>query len=345
MHIWKKETLPIVMETDKPSNREVLLHGHKEGDGAWVSGQLLSERMSMTRSAVWKQVKTLKAEGYVIEASPRKGYRLCVIPDLLLMQEVREGLASRVFGRTEVRHFRHTDSTNLQAKELAARGAPEGTLVVAEEQTQGRGRRQRTWFSPPQQGIYASLILRPAIPPTEAPRMTLLAAVAAADTLLALTPLAVKIKWPNDILVGRRKIAGILTEISTGMETVEYMVIGLGLNVNIPAGDFPEAFRSQATSILAETGAFFPRPLILRRYLEYFEYYYDIFHSQGFEPVMQRWMALTEMLGRRIKVDTIGRQHVGEVTDFDQDGFMILLDDDGESHRIFSGDVTLLDHE
>jgi BirA family biotin operon repressor/biotin-[acetyl-CoA-carboxylase] ligase len=344
MYIWEKETLPIVMKTDKPVNREILLHGLKEDYGAWVSGQLLSERMSMTRSAVWKQVKTLKAEGYVIEASPRKGYRLCGVPDLLLMQEVRDGLATRVFGRMETRHFRQTDSTNLQAKELAARGAPEGTLVVAEEQTQGRGRRQRTWFSPPQQGIYASLILRPAIPPTEAPRITLLAAVAAADTLLALTPLAVKIKWPNDILVGRRKIAGILTEISTGMDTVDYMVIGLGLNVNIPAGDFPEAFRSQATSILAETGAFFPRPLLLRRYLEYFEYYYDIFHSQGFEPVMQRWKALTEMLGRRIKVDTIGRQHVGEVSDFDQDGFLILRDDGGESIRIFSGDVTLLDN-
>jgi len=128
------------------------------------------------------------------------------------------------------------------------------------------------------------------------------------------------------------------------METVDYMVIGLGLNVNIPAGDFPEAFRTQATSILAETGAFFPRPPLLRRYLEYFEYYYNIFHSQGFGPVMQRWKALTEMLGRRIKVDTIGRQHVGEVTDFDQDGFLILREDGGESIRIFSGDVTFFEN-
>ncbi|MFH1079232.1 MAG: biotin--[acetyl-CoA-carboxylase] ligase [Pseudomonadota bacterium] len=324
------------------SIRDILLYSLKQGRGAWVSGQFLSERLSITRSAVWKRIRTLKDEGYEIEASPRKGYRLCGIPDLLLMQEIRDGLTTQVFGQTQARYFLQTDSTNLRAREMAAQGAPEGTLIVTEQQTQGRGRRQRTWFSPPRQGIYASLILRPPIAPTEAPRMTLLAAVAVADTLLALTPLAATIKWPNDILVRGKKIAGILTEISTGMDAVDYMVIGLGLNVNIPADDFPEEIRTQATSILTETGAPFLRPLLLRRYLESFEYYYEIFHSQGFDPVLQRWRALTDMLGRRIRVDMIGRQHVGEVADFDQDGFLIMQDDSGRSIRIFSGDVTLL---
>jgi len=331
------------MENERLMNtRETLLNSLKQGRGAWVSGQFLSEGLAMTRSAVWKQIRTLKEEGYEIEASPRKGYRLRGVPDLLLLQEIRDGLTTRVFGQAQAFYFPQTDSTNLRAGEMAAQGAPEGTLIVAEQQTQGRGRRQRAWFSPPRQGIYASLILRPAIAPTEAPRMTLLAAVAAAETLLALTPLAATIKWPNDILVRGRKIAGILTEISTGMDAVDYMVVGLGLNVNIPADDFPEEIQAQATSILAETGAPFSRPLLLRSYLEQLEYYYDIFNTEGFDPVLQRWRALTDMLGRRVRIDMIGRRHVGEVADFDQDGALILRDEGGRSIRIFSGDITLL---
>ena len=332
------------MKASTPSKktREVLLNYLKEGPGRWISGQFLGERLAMTRSAVWKQVGALKEEGYVIESSSRKGYRLCEVPDLLLIREIRDGLATHTLGQTEARYYRQTDSTNLRAKALATQGAPEGTLVVAEEQTQGRGRRDRSWFSPPQQGIYASLILRPSIPPNEAPRMTLLSSVAAAEALLALTSLDVKIKWPNDILVNSMKIAGILTEISTGMDTVDYMIVGLGLNVNIPADCFPREIRHQATSILAETGAPFPRVVLLRRYLEYYESYYDIFKIKGFDPVMNRWKSLTNMMGRRIMVQMVGRQHVGEVFDFDQDGFLILRDDRGESIRIFSGDVTFL---
>jgi BirA family biotin operon repressor/biotin-[acetyl-CoA-carboxylase] ligase len=335
--------LPTVMKNEgSMKTRDILLCSLKQGRDTWVSGQFLSERLSMTRSAVWKQIGALKEDGYEIEASPRKGYRLRGVPDLLLLQEIRDGLKTRVFGQVQACYFRQTDSTNLRARELAARGAPEGTLVVAEQQTHGRGRRQRTWFSPPQQGIYASLILRPAIAPMEAPRMTLLAAVAVADALTAQTPLKVTIKWPNDILVRGRKIAGILTEVSTGMDAVDYMVIGLGLNVNSLRSDFPEEIRAHATSIRSETGTPFSRALLLRSTLEHFENYYDIFHCRGFGPVLLRWRSLTDMLGRRVRVDMIGTQCAGEVSDFDQDGFLILRDQGGRSLRIFSGDVTFL---
>jgi len=324
------------------STREVLLDGLKQGLGAWVSGQALSDRLSMTRTAIWKHVHALKEDGYDIEASRRKGYRLRGVPDLLLVHEVRNDLRTRSFGRKDIHYFRQTDSTHLRGRELAAGGAPEGTLVIAEEQTHGRGRLQRSWFSPPQQGIYVSLILRPAIPPTEAPRITLLTAVAVADALLALTPMAARIKWPNDILVHGKKIAGILTEISTGMDAIDYMIIGLGLNVNIPAGDFPEEIRSQSTSVLAETGVSMMRSPLLGKYLEYFEHHYDIFQRQGFDPVMRRWKELSEMLDCRVRVDTIGRQHVGKVAGFDQNGFLMLQNDQGETIRVFSGDITLL---
>lgn len=322
--------------------RECLMRDLKAAAGAWISGRLLGERLSVSRSAVWKQVCALKEEGYVIESSPRRGYRLRDLSDRLLIREIRDGLATRVLGRREARYERRTDSTNRIARELAVKGAPEGTLVVAEEQTRGRGRMDRSWFSPPLQGIYASLMLRPAIPPHEAPRMTLLSSVAVAEALLEQTSLDVRIKWPNDILVKGRKIAGILTEISTGMDAVEYMVVGLGVNVNIPAEGFPDEIRRQATSILVETGAPFPRAALLRACLEAYEKYYDIFRTGGFCPVMRRWKTLTDMMGRRIMVRTAGRQHVGEVLDFDPEGFLILRNDRGEAVRIFSGDVTLL---
>jgi BirA family transcriptional regulator, biotin operon repressor / biotin---[acetyl-CoA-carboxylase] ligase len=322
--------------------RELLMSDLRAGAGTWVSGQSLGERLAMTRSAVWKQICALKEEGYVIESSPRKGYRFCEVPDRLLIREIREGLATRTLGQGDIRYYRQTDSTNLRAREMAAQGFPEGTLVVAEEQTQGRGRLGRHWFSPPLQGIYASLILRPAIPPHEAPRMTLLSSVAVAEAILGLTPLAVKIKWPNDILVGGRKIAGILTEISAGMDTVDHMIVGLGLNVNIPADAFPREIHHPATSILAETGVFSSRIKLLHRCLECYESYYDIFKTKGFDPVMDRWKSLTEMMGRRVMVQMVGGRHVGKVSHFDQEGFLVLRDDRGESIRIFSGDVTLL---
>jgi BirA family biotin operon repressor/biotin-[acetyl-CoA-carboxylase] ligase len=322
--------------------RECLLHHLKEGRGSWVSGQFLSERMAMTRSAVWKQVGALKADGYVIESSTRKGYRLVGVPDLLRIEEVRDGLTTRVLGRMEVRHFRETDSTNTRARELAQRGAPEGTLVVAEGQTGGRGRRERNWFSPPFLGIYASVVLRPAIPAGEAPRLALLAAVAAAEAVREETGLDAAIKWPNDILAGGRKIAGILLEMATDMDAVDYVVVGTGINVNIPAEGFPEELRSLATSVLAETGCPVPRLRLLRRLLGSLESWYDRFRADGFAPVLERWKSLSGIAGRRVVVHVPGRDLAGVVADVDENGFLLLRDDEGRERRIFSGDVTLL---
>ncbi|MGV8080615.1 MAG: biotin--[acetyl-CoA-carboxylase] ligase [Syntrophales bacterium] len=324
------------------TGRELLLHLLKEGRGGWVSGQFLSERMGMTRSAVWKQIGALKADGYGIESSTRKGYRLVGVPDLLRIEEVRDGLRTRILGRTEARHYRETGSTNSRARELAAGGAPEGTLVVAEGQTGGRGRRERTWFSPPFLGIYASLVLRPSIPPGEAPRMALLAAVAVADALRSETGLPVTIKWPNDILTGGRKIAGILMELATDMGAVDYLVIGVGINVNVPAGTFPREIRTLATSVLIETGKECSRVRLLRRCLESFESCLDLYEAEGFAPLLLRWKFMSRMIGRPVVVHVPGRDLAGVVTDVDENGFLLLRDDGGCDHRIFSGDVTLL---
>ena len=218
--------------------KDQLLVYLKEKRRTWISGELLSDELSVSRSAVWKHIRKLREEGYVIESSPKKGYLLRRDSDLLLPNEIRHGLNTKVFGKKDIEYFKEIDSTNTKAKDLAQGGAPEGTVVIAEKQTKGRGRRGRTWLSPEGDGIYATLILRPAMSPGEAPRITLMTAVAVAEALLSLIQIDIRIKWPNDILVNGRKLAGILTEITADMDAVNYIVVGLGLNVNNLMLDF-----------------------------------------------------------------------------------------------------------
>jgi BirA family biotin operon repressor/biotin-[acetyl-CoA-carboxylase] ligase len=327
------------------STRQQLLVYLKERKGTWVSGEFLAHKMAVSRSAVWKHVRNLKDDGYVIESSRKKGYLLRQTSDLLLADEIREGLNTSVFGKSGIVYFRETDSTNVRAKYLAGDGAPEGTVVVAEKQTQGKGRKGRTWFSPAGEGIYTSIILRPPISPNEAPKLTLMASVAIAEALLSLTSLKINIKWPNDILINGRKIAGILTEISTDMDRIDYVVIGVGVNVNTPRKGFPPDIRYTATSVFMETGKPFPRIALLRAYLEWLEIYYETFKTTGFDPILNRWKHLADIIGWRISVDLMDHVRVGEVLDIDKDGFLILRDQQGTIERIISGDVTLLSQE
>ena len=324
------------------STKNRLLSYLKEEKGNWISGELLSNKLAVSRTAIWKHIRKLKEEGYVIESSPKKGYLLSKISDLLLVNEIEEGLDTKVFGKGNIVYFKETDSTNIRAKDLAAKGAPEGTVVVAEKQTKGRGRRGRSWFSPSGDGIYASLILRPTMSPAETPRITLMTAVAMAEALLSLTQLKIRIKWPNDILVNGKKIAGILTEISTEMDGVDYIIVGLGLNVNTPPESFPEEVREIATSIFIETGSEFPRAPLIREYLRRYEKYYEMFKKRGFESIMQRWKELADIAGQQIMVDVLGEKYIGEVLDVDNDGVLILRDNKGNTHRIFSGDVQIM---
>ncbi|HYA15181.1 MAG TPA: biotin--[acetyl-CoA-carboxylase] ligase [Syntrophales bacterium] len=327
------------------STKHQLLIYLKEGKDTWVSGEYLAHRMAISRTAIWKHIRNLKEDGYIIESSPKKGYLLRQSSDLLLVNEIQEGLTTIIFGKVDIAYFRETDSTNLRAKLLASDGAPEGTVVVAESQTRGRGRRGRSWFSPSGEGIYTSIILRPSISPNEAPKLTLMASVAVAETLLSMTSLKnINIKWPNDILINGRKIAGILTEISMEMDRIDYIVVGVGINVNTPYKSLPLDIQDIATSVLMETGKPFPRIALLRAYLEWLEIYYDTFKTRGFEPIMNRWKSLADIVGHRVSVDMIDRVRVGEVIDIDKDGFLILKEDAGSIERIISGDVTLVNN-
>ena len=321
------------------NTKDKLIATLKKNRGSWISGEQLSREFTISRAAVNKHIRNLRKAGYEIASTTNKGYCLEGGSNLLLENEIKEGLETKSFGRHEIIVLSETDSTNTRAKDLAAQGAPEGTLVLAERQTQGRGRKGRSWLSPTGSGIYSSLILRPRIPPSEAPVITLLTAVVVAETLKSLTPLTPKIKWPNDILINGKKIAGILTEMSMEIDAVDFIIVGLGLNVNTPADGFTKELQGIATSIFIETQKRWDRTALVREYLKQYEIYYDLFKRDGFSPIVKRWKALTDIIGREVRVDMVNKTIDGRVTDVDNDGVLILKDNAGEFHRIYSGDV------
>lgn len=260
--------------------------------------------------------------------------------DSLLSPDIVRVLDTRVIGKKNIFHYREIDSTNARARDLADQGAPEGTLVMAEKQTRGRGSKGRTWFSPSVGGIYASLILRPSLLSKEAPQITFLTAVAAAEAIRGCTQLHVRIKWPNDLLVNGKKLAGILTEIHADREVLRYAVAGIGINVNIPG--FPPEISGTATSLLIETGRRFPRADVLRAFLREEENRLIQLRTEGFSPILGRWKELADTIGRPIRVEMADTSFEGWAEDVDPEGVLILRDRKGFFHRILSGDVVLL---
>ena len=320
-------------------NRETLLNLLKSDQNRWISGELLRQHLGISRNAVSKHIRALRATGYEIQSAPRKGYLLHGIQDRIIPEEIRDGLATAVFGKQEIRCFKETDSTSRQARALADDGAGEGALILAESQTRGRGRKGRTWFTPKGEGIFMSMILRPPMAPMDAPRLTLVTAVALAEALIDATGLDIRIKWPNDILCRGKKLAGILTELSTEMDAVNHVIIGLGLNVNTPKESFPEELKGKASSILAESGISHSRCKIIQRFLERFERHYNDLLSDGFPDLLDRWKALSDTIGQRVCVEMIGKSLTGTIRDMDPNGFLVLEDENGVRHRILSGDL------
>jgi BirA family transcriptional regulator, biotin operon repressor / biotin---[acetyl-CoA-carboxylase] ligase len=325
-------TMPI-----EPSNSEELVLGFlAEAGDEFVSGEAISDKLGLTRTAVWKHVESLRGQGYRIDAVPARGYRLSAIPDRLTPLELRPLLNTHDLGQV-LHHFEVISSTNDHARELAEEGAGHGEVVVAESQTGGRGRRGRPWVSPPGRNAYFSVILRPELPPVRAPELTLLASVAVCDALRQ-AGVAAGIKWPNDLLVGGRKISGILTEMASEPERVHWAVIGIGVNVNATAEDFPPELRDIATSILIERGAPAPRALFVAACLTALEEWLDRHAEEGFDPVRLAWRERSDTLGREVTVKTDGRDVVGVAEDIDAVGALLVRTSAGVE-RILSGDV------
>jgi BirA family biotin operon repressor/biotin-[acetyl-CoA-carboxylase] ligase len=305
-----------------------------------ISGEAISDKLGLTRAAVWKHVEALRGQGYRIDAVPTRGYRLVAVPDRLRALELRPLLNTHDVG--QVLHcFESIGSTNDHAKALADDGAGHGEVVVAEGQTGGRGRRGRSWVMAPRRNVAFSVVLRPTGLPTErAPELTLVASLAVCDALRR-AGLDAGIKWPNDILVKGRKIAGILTELAAEPDQVHWVVVGVGVNVNACEEDFTPELRAQATSVLLERGQPAPRALFLAACLTLLEEWYDRHVEEGFEPIREAWMERSVTLGREVLVKLDGREVTGRAEALDASGALLVRTADG-IERITSGDVALL---
>jgi BirA family biotin operon repressor/biotin-[acetyl-CoA-carboxylase] ligase len=301
-----------------------------------ISGERLAAQLGLSRAGVWKRVHRLKALGYAIEGSPRRGYRLLSVPDKLLPAEVLQGLQTHVL-TGPVHYFETLDSTNNLAKELAAREAPEGTVVIAETQTGGRGRLGREWDSPPGVGLYVSVVLRPLLPPVELPQITLSTAVAAVRAIRRVTGVAPGIKWPNDLLLNGKKLGGILTEMETESDRIRHVVTGLGLNVNNP--NFPPELAGTAISLSQALGGSFSRVDLLQAWLEEFEKVYERFVNRGFAEILIEWKRYTITLGRAVMVRQGPRLISGQAVDVAIDGALLIHTPDGETVRVTSGEI------
>lgn len=306
-----------------------------------VSGVELARTLGMSRAAVWKHIEQLRALGYDIEAQQARGYRLAAVPDRLLPGEIQRRLHATRFG-AEIAYRAETASTNEEAARLARAGAPEGTLVLAEHQTAGRGRLGRHWVSPRHTNLYASFVLRPPIPPGAAPQISLAAAVAVARALTAAGVPDVAIKWPNDCLLAGRKVAGILTEMDAEVDRVRAIVLGIGVNLNMSLKAFPAELRETATSVLHATGRRTDRIAFAAALCDTIEEVYDRFLEAGFGALVTEWETRSCLTGRVVTVDCGGRRTAGTVRGLDQDGRLVLDGSHGEE-RIVAGDVSIVD--
>ena len=327
------------MPADRPESEELVLAFLAEAADEFVSGEAISNKLGLTRAAVWKHVESLRAQGYRIDAVPARGYRLTGVPDRLTPLELRPLLNTHDLGRV-VHWFEEIGSTNDRAKELAEQGAEHGEVVVAEAQTSGRGRRGRAWASPARKNLYFSVVLRPELPPARAPELTLVGSVAVCDALRQ-AGVQAGIKWPNDLLASGRKIAGILTELAAEPDRVEWVVLGAGVNVNARPEDFPAEVRDDATSILLERGQAAPRALFAAACFTALEDWTDRHAEEGFGPVREAWRERSVTLGREVAVTVDGRELVGVAEDIDETGALLVRTGAGVE-RITSGDVQLL---
>lgn len=315
----------------------------KSEAAGYVSGQALSTALGVSRTAVWKHIKNLRSMGYAITASPSKGYVLirplgAGAQDAFNRVEVSSILTTDIIGR-KIFFYPETGSTNTRAFELGRRGEPEGAAVIADRQTAGKGRLGRKWASPPGVNFYTSVILRPKIPPEQAQRFALLMAVAAAEAVSGFSPKRVCVKWPNDILIDSKKVAGILMEMDAEPDRVNFIVAGVGVNINMTAADMPEEIRAVATSIREKSGKETPRAEFARALYSAMEKWYKVFLAEGFVPVVKAWRGYFDAEGRTVKVTAFDRVITGVCAGIDESGALLLRTPAGGLEKIISGDV------
>jgi BirA family transcriptional regulator, biotin operon repressor / biotin---[acetyl-CoA-carboxylase] ligase len=307
-----------------------------------ISGAALSQQLGISRAAIWARIEELRRLGYEIDASPHAGYHLIKVPDVLHGDDLMARLAPACLVGRDIRVFKETTSTNDVVEKLAHDRVPEGVVVFAEGQSRGRGRLSRRWESSAGQGLWFSILLRPAISPQAATQITIAAAVALARAIRLLTDLKPQIKWPNDVQIEGRKIAGILTEMSAEVDRVRFLILGIGINVNQDKSHFPSELRSVATSLKIETGTSWERAALAARVLEEFDADYARVRRGKFEAVADEWAAICSTLGKVVKVQMGDRVYQGTAEALDSDGALMLRSAHGSLERILGGDVTVV---
>jgi len=310
----------------------------KERKGRYVSGMSLASSLKLSRTSVWKHIQNLRSLGYGIISHPKEGYNLTEIPDLLIPEEIVPHLKTAWLARS-YQHYRQIGSTNDQALLLAAQGAEHGTVVVAEEQTKGRGRMQRSWFSPVGLGIYVSVILRSPLPVQEAPQSAMVAGLSLVKVLRESYGLQAAIKWPNDVLVEGKKLVGILADMQSDQDFTRFMVIGMGINVNHKESDLAGPFRYPTTSLAIELGIPVKRQDLLLSLIHRFEAEYDHYLQNGFSAVLPEYEGVSAILGKQLRIQSGKEDLSGKALGFTPEGALRLLKGDGKEEIIWVGDV------
>ncbi len=309
----------------------------REAEG-YISGQELCERFGVSRTAVWKAVNQLKEAGYEIEAVQNKGYRLTAVPDKLCEMELNSIRKTDWMG-AETYYFDTIDSTNIKAKKLAEEGHPGGTLVVAEQQENGRGRRGRAWQSPPGEAVFMTWVLKPQINPNNASMITLVAALAVNAAIEDCTGRKAGIKWPNDIVMNGKKVCGILTEMSAQFDYINHIVVGVGINVNNSA--FPEDIADVATSLYLETGVRHNRAALIEKVLEHFEHYYAVFlETEDLSGLVREYDESLANSGKKVRVLDPKEPFEGVAEGITNRGELIVKTEEG-SRLVSSGEVSV----
>ena len=320
--------------------REKILQCLREREN-YVSGQELCEQLGVSRTAVWKHIQNLRKEGYEIDSVSNRGYCLLAEPDLLTKETVMPKLSTKWAGRN-LAFFEETDSTNIRAKVLGDEGAPHGTLVIAQKQNAGRGRRGRTWVSPAGESVYMTLLLKPDIAIANASMLTLVAAMAVAGAVdkMMEKPHSCGIKWPNDIIINGKKLCGILTEMSAEEDYIHHIVIGMGINVNTSC--FSPEVREVATSMMLETGRRFVRADMVAEVMAYFEKYYEIFiRTQDLSGLVDAYNGMLINCGRQVRIIEQTGEQIATAEGITAAGSLVVTDAQGRKREIIAGEVSV----
>ncbi|WP_040208390.1 biotin--[acetyl-CoA-carboxylase] ligase [Neobacillus jeddahensis] len=318
--------------------RKKLLDAFTNAGEAFLSGQYLAELIGCSRTAVWKHIEELRKEGFELEAVRNKGYRIIKTPESITADEIRLGLTTNIIG-SNIYYEESVESTQKIAHHLSSENVPEGTVIIAEEQRSGKGRMNRTWYSPKYTGIWMSLILRPNIPLNNAPQLTLLTAVAIVQAIEEETGLQTEIKWPNDILLNGKKVTGILTELQAEADRIHSIIIGIGINVNQKMDDFPSELQDKASSLSIEKGEDISRSGLIRCIFKNFERLYLLYLEQGFFPIKLLWEGYAISLGKNLKARTLTNVIEGKALGITDEGVLKLEDETGFVHHIYSADI------